>query len=591
VKGSLHLAGVGASPGAAVGHAFLIDRRLAQEPRRHLVEREIEAEVARLQDAVTRSDEQLAEITRRLSGQPHEHGLIIEAHRLMLMDPALLEATEELIREDQINAEWAIRRVVKQLRSAFDSIDDPYFRDRRSDVDFVGDRIVRNLLGEKPDISEPPPEDAVVVAFDLSPADTLMLLNQRKIAGIVTEEGGRTSHTAIVARAMEVPAVLGVERVSELVGRGDLIALDGSSGAVVVHPNLAEQQGFLAAQSRWREQEVEALATRELEAETSDGHRVTLRANIELVEEVPSVVAHGADGVGLYRTEFLFLNRRDLPTEEEHYDTYRRLLEALPGRRVTVRTFDLGGDKALPGRARTEANPSLGLRAVRYCLAHPELFFPQLRALWRASVHGELRVMLPMVSGLGELRQAKAAFFEARRQVLAAGHPVADELPLGIMVETPAAAMVADQLARESAFFAIGTNDLIQYTLAIDRGNPDVAYLYRPLHPALLRLIERILGAARACDIPVSICGEMAGDPLCTLVLLALGCDELSMPGTAIPPVKRILRLSSRADALALYEKARELAAPEELEAFVRAEMSSRFPDLFVPAARADPVP
>jgi phosphotransferase system enzyme I (PtsI) len=408
----------------------------------------------------------------------------------------------------------------------------------------------------------------------------MILLSGHSVAGVITSEGGRTSHTAIVARALEVPAVLGVANVAEVIGNGDVIALDGAAGVVVVHPSDADRRAFLEVRRHYLEQEEEAIATRELEATTTDGHRMTLRANIELIEEVPSILSHGADGIGLYRTEFLYLNRRDVPSEEEHYNVYRKLLEALPGRQVTVRTFDLGGEKVMLGRARPEANPSLGLRAIRYCLAHPEMFIPQLRALWRASVHGNLRVMFPLISGVGELRSAKRFFEEARAQVMIDGYDMADKLPLGIMVETPSAAMLADHLAKEADFFAVGTNDLIQYTLAIDRRNSDVSYLYQPMHPAVLRMLKLIVDAGKAQNIPVSICGELAGDPAYTLILAGLGFEELSMSGTSIPLVKRIIRTSSRADADSLVSEAMRMSTGPEVETFLRAEMARRFPDV-----------
>lgn len=578
---SVKLQGVGASAGAAVGPAFLIDRRKLPEPHRHIRDDEVDAEIARLNEAVHRSDQQLAEIRGKLSSQPAEHGLILEAHRLMLTDPALLGAAEELIKRDQVNAEWAVRRVVKQLRSAFDAIDDPYFRDRRNDVDFVGDRIVQNLLGEVRELEEEPPEDAIIVAHDLSPADTMVLLNGRRIAGIVTDEGGRTSHTAIVARALDIPAVVGLETATELIGKDDILAVDGASGLIVIHPSADDTAQFLAARRRHQEQEEEALATADLEARTPDGQRVSLRANIELVEEVPSIIAHGADGIGLYRTEFLFLNRRDLPNEDEHVATYRRLLESLPGRVVTVRTFDLGGEKSMGREQRHEANPALGLRAIRYCLAHPEMFLTQLRALWRASAYGELRVMFPLVTGLGEWRRARAMWRQAREEVIAAGHPVADDVALGIMVETPAAVALGDRLAQECAFFSVGTNDLIQYALAVDRGNPDVGYLHTPTHPAILRLLRQALDAGRAAGIPVSICGEMAGDPAYALLLLGMGAEELSMSGLAVPLVKQVVRRTSRAESRALAEHALGLDTADEVEAYLRTELLRRFPDLF----------
>lgn len=587
---TLKLAGIPAAPGVAVGPAYLLDRRRRQEPRSHLPDEALEQEVTRLHDAVERSDQQLADIRSKLGAQPAEHGLIIEAHRLMLFDPALLGAAEELIRREQVNAEWAVRRVVKKLRGAFDAIDDPYFRDRRNDIDFVGDRIVQNLLGEMNDIHEPVPRDAIVVAHDLSPADAMLLFAQHRVAGIVTDEGGYTSHTAIVARAMEVPAVLGAEGASERIGRGDVVALDGVAGLVVVHPSEVETLAFLDARARHAERERQALATRELEACTTDGRRVVLRANIEFVEEVPSVVAHGADGIGLYRTEFLYLSRRELPTEEEHYATYKQLLLDLSGRSVTIRTFDLGGEKSMGTARREEANPALGLRAIRYCLAHPEMFLTQLRALWRASVHGSLRVMFPMVSGLAELRGARALWEQARQQVIDAGHPIADQVELGIMVETPAAVTLADRLAREVSFLSIGTNDLVQYALAVDRGNPDVGYLHNPVHPAILRMLQQVVDAGRAAGIPVSVCGEMAGEPAYALLLLGLGADELSMSGTSVPTMKHLIRLSSTADGREMLERALSFDVADEVDAYLRAEMARRFPDVCSPPAPAVPM-
>jgi phosphotransferase system enzyme I (PtsI) len=576
----IKLIGIGASPGAAVGPAFLIDRRQVQEPRRHVQESEVDAEIIRLHQAIQIADQQLDHVRNRLAGQPQEHALIIDAHRLMLTDPAVVQGAEALIRDEQINAEWAVRRTIRQIAATFDAIDDPYFAERKHDVEFVGDRIVECLVSESPSIVETPPDGSIVVANDLSPADAMLLLNGRAIGGIVTAEGGRTSHTAIVARALEVPAVLGVSNLSEVVGKGDLVALDGSSGVVVVHPSDADQRAFFEVRRRFREQEEEAIATRGLPASTADGHRIRLRANIELVEEIPSIIAHGAEGIGLYRTEFLYLNRRDVPTEEEHFAVYKRLLEALPGQQITVRTFDLGGEKVMLGRAHHESNPALGLRAIRYCLAHPEMFLPQLRALWRASALGNLRVMFPLISGVGELRRAKKFFEEARHQVIADGHDVADHLPLGIMVETPAAAMLSDHLAEEADFFAIGTNDLIQYTIAIDRRNHDVSYLYQPMHPSLLRMMKMILEGAKPRGIPVSICGEVAGDPAYTLILIALGFEELSMSGTAIPMVKRIVRSSTMADARALLTGAMQYKTGPDVETYVRDEMARRFPDV-----------
>jgi phosphotransferase system enzyme I (PtsI) len=429
-------------------------------------------------------------------------------------------------------------------------------------------------------VDEVPPEGAIVVAHDLSPADTALLLHERKVAGFVTDAGAKTSHTAIVARALEVPAVVGVGKISALAERGDWIVVDGSRGIVVINPSPGERADFEAAQARYRAQEEKLLRTRDLPARTQDDVTVRLAGNIEFAEEVPSLIAHGGEAVGLYRTEFLYLGRGDLPTEEEHYQNYRRILEALAPRPVTIRTFDLGGDK-LPSGMRVHAeNPALGLRAIRYCLRQPDLFRTQLRGLLRASVHGNLKIMFPMISGVLELRSAKKALAEARAELEREGAAVKAEIPTGIMIELPSAALIADRLGRESDFFSVGTNDLIQYTIGIDRQNKDVAYLYKPLHLAVLRMLKSICDAARAANIPVSMCGEMAGEPVNALVLIGLGVSELSMNGPSIPLVKRVVRAARASDGRALVERLLSLTTADDIEREVREEMARRFPGL-----------
>jgi phosphotransferase system enzyme I (PtsI) len=428
-------------------------------------------------------------------------------------------------------------------------------------------------------VQEPPPEGSIVTAHDLSPADTALLLHDRKVAGFVTDAGTKTSHTAIVARALEVPAVVGVGRVSALADKGDWIILDGLRGMVILNPSPGERADYDAARERWLDHERELRATRDLPATTHDGVSVRLVGNIEFAEEVPSLVDHGGEGVGLYRTEFLFMGRTDMPNEEEHYRTYAKVLSELAPRPVTIRTFDLGADKLPSGVRSHDENPALGLRAVRYCLRHPDMFRAQLRGLLRASVHGNLKVMFPMVSGIAELRAAKRALLEAREELRKQG--VETRMPpVGIMVELPSAAMIADRLARECDFLSIGTNDLIQYTMAIDRQNKDVAYLYRPLHLAVLRMLKLVCDAGRAASIPVSMCGEMAGEPLYALVLLGLGLDELSMNGPSIPLVKRIVRAASAEDGRRLVDRLLEYTAADDIEREVRSHMVRHFAGL-----------
>jgi len=584
------LMGIAASAGIAVGRVWLVDRRKVKTPRKELEAGEVGGELARLRAAVAASDRQLAAVkekVERLEGS--EHTAIIDMHRIMLKDEMLVQEAERLVREDRNNAEWAVKRAIRKIKAAFDDVADPYFKERRADVDYVGERIIKNLMGQAPDVQEPPPEGAVVVAHDLSPADTALLLHERKVAGIVTDLGTKTSHTAIVARALGVPAVVGVPRVSSLAAKGDWVVVDGGRGLVLLNPTAGERHDYESARLRYQAHERELLATRDLPATTLDGVTVRLVGNIEFAEEVTSLLDHGGEGVGLYRSEFLFLGRPDLPTEEEHYQNYAQILEALAPRPVTIRTFDLGADKLPVGMKSHAENPALGLRALRYCLRQPDLFRAQLRGLLRAGVHGHLKVMFPMVSGVAELRAARRMLADAAEELRREGTPV-EVPPVGIMVELPSAALIADRLAPECDFLSIGTNDLIQYTLAVDRQNKDVAYLYRPMHLAVLRTLQRICDAGREAGIPVSMCGEMAGEPLYALVLLGLGLSELSMNGPSVPLVKRVLRAARASDGKKLLERLLELTAADDIDREVRGEMARRFPGLLEFEAAVGPV-
>ena len=578
-QAALSLKGIGASPGIAVGPAYLVDRRRVRTPKLRLSPAEVDSELMRLKTAIELSDHQLSEIKDRISqGEGHDHALILEAHRLMVHDPMFIDEVKKLILRDRINAEWAVRRVARKIKHMFDNIPDDYFRERRADLDFVADRVVRNLMGQAVDVEIEIPDGCVVVAHDLSPADTAMLAKSGRVAGFVTDLGGHTSHTAIVARARETPAVVGAARASDQISPGDQLAIDGSNGLVLVNPAQEQLSLFQETMRRYRASEQMALKTKDLPAVSTDGSRMHLLGNMEFIEELPSLLMHGAEGVGLFRTEFLFLERDHAPTEEEQFRCYRHVLEAMEGRPVTIRTLDLGGDK-VPGirRPERELNPSMGLRAIRYCLANRETFRVQLRAILRASAYGNLRLMFPLISGVSELREARSELEHCRSELGREGVPVGSRFPVGIMAETPSAAWIADRLVHEADFFSIGTNDLIQYSLAIDRHNRDVAYLYKPLHLSVLRSIQTIVIAAKSAGIPVAMCGEMAGDPIFTLVLLALGFNELSMTATQIPVVKHIIRRSSRAEAITLLENAMRLTTAEEIERYIRNEIDRRF--------------
>jgi phosphotransferase system enzyme I (PtsI) len=579
------LHGTAASPGLCVGRAFVIDRRRIKTPKRHIGDDEVQTEINRFDSALAASSDQLERVKKKLQEKEgEEHFLILDAHQLILHDEHMVEPTRRRIREEKINAEWALRKTVEEIKNVFDAIEEDYFRERRSDVDFVGDRILRNLLGvdAAPAL---PPAGAIIVAHDLSPADTAHL-HRAACGAFVTDVGGKTSHSAILARAFEIPSVVGLEHITEHVGNGDLLIVDGLRGEVIIRPTPEQCDDYRQRARSHIAFMRELLANRDLPAETQDGARVRLFGNVEIVEEVPTALDHGAEGIGLYRTEFLYIDRPDLPLEDEHFMHARGVLRRLYPYPCTFRTFDLGGDKAAPFPGlQPEENPALGLRSIRLALKERPLFKAQLRGLLRASVHGRMRIMFPMISGVGELRDAKVVLDEAKAELEKEGAPFDPKVPIGIMVEMPSAVMVADLLARECDFLSIGTNDLIQYSLAIDRVNEHVGYLYHPLHPAILRMIRYVVDAGHAAGVRVGLCGEMAGEPLFALVLLGLGLDEMSMNSTSIPVVKSVLRGAKLSAAKELAEHALSLPTAGDIEALVHDHMVTRYPSDLLRAA------
>jgi phosphotransferase system enzyme I (PtsI) len=547
--------GPGVSAGIAFGRAYLIGRDTLKAPRHHIEPDDVDTEIARLYKAIAASDKQLAKIKEKLASENESDYHIITAHQMMLHDEHLVGAAVGYIREDKICAEWALRRAVDDIAGVFDTIEDEYLRERRSDVEFVFQRVLRNLLGRDTGPLQPPP-DAIVVAYDLSPADTAQL-HKAAVAGLITDAGGKTSHTAIIARAHEIPAVVGLENITELVETDDLLLIDGSAGIVIINPPAATVAEFREEQRRQVAAGAALHQMRDLPARTRDDVEIQLYGNIDGLEELDDALDYGATGVGLFRTEYLFMTGTELPSEELHYKTAVAVLDRLQGRPATIRTFDLGSDKLaqfIEEAELDEANPALGLRSIRLCLADlgRGLFKAQLRGLVRASAHGPLKIMFPMISGVGELRAARAVVDEVKRELAQEAVPFDDHLKVGIMVEMPSAALTADLLATECDFFSIGTNDLIQYTMAVDRVNEYVSYLYEPLHPALIRLIGDVARAAAAANIPITVCGEMAGEPMLAPVLVGLGIRELSMSAVSVPEVKAMIREMTVAGAEAL---------------------------------------
>ena len=564
--------GVGVSAGIAFGRAYLIGRDSLKAPRHHVEADDVDTEVARLYKAIAASDKQLAKIKEKLASENESDYHIITAHQMMLHDEHLVGAAVSHIRDEKINAEWALRRAVDSIRAVFDSIEDEYLRERRSDVEFVFERVLRNLLGRDTGPLAPPP-DAIVVAYDLSPADTAQL-HRAAVAGMITDAGGRTSHTAIIARAHEIPAVVGLESITELVETDDLILIDGAAGVVIVNPAPSTVAEYREEQRRQVAAGALLHLMRDLPARTRDDVDIQLYSNIDGPDELDDALDYGAMGVGLFRTEYLFMGRTELPDEETHYRTAREVIERLGGLPATIRTFDLGADKLAPFLEQAdlhEANPALGLRSIRLCLADlgRELFKSQLRGLLRASAHGPLKIMFPMISGAAELRAARAVLDEVKVDLTTSGVAYDPDVKVGIMIEMPSAALTADLLATECDFFSIGTNDLIQYTMAVDRVNEYVSYLYEPLHPSLLRLIGGVAKAANEANIPVTVCGEMAGEPMIAPVLLGLGIRELSMSAVSVPEVKATIRALNIEDARQLVKRIEKLPTAAEVRAMV----------------------
>jgi phosphotransferase system enzyme I (PtsI) len=539
----------------------------------------VEEEAAAFLRAVGRSKEQIRVIRDGVKDHSSEHYQILSVHLALLEDSMLVDQTVRMIRENQYKADWAFNKVLQNLLETFHRIEDQYLRERGHDLRQIGHRVLENLAGRPVDSIASIREPVIVVAHDLSPADTAQILKS-PVLGFATDVGSKTSHTAITARSLGIPAVVGVARMTEEYAESDEIIIDGEEGIVILRPTPDAVREYADRRKAYLLRIRDLAKFARLPAVTRDGRTLKLHANIEFPEEAEAALRSGAEGIGLYRTEFLFLNRKDLPSEEEHFLTYRRVAERFARHPVTIRTLDLGGDKfASQIDLAEEMNPAMGLRAIRFCLKEKEIFKQQIRAILRASAHGMIRMMFPMISGVGELRAALAVVEEAKGELRKRRVSFNKEIPIGIMVEIPSAAMVADLLAKETDFFSIGTNDLIQYALAIDRINEHVSYLYEPLHPAILRMIRRIVDGAHDAGIPVSMCGEMAGEPVFTYVLLGLGLDELSMNATSIPRVKRILRKAAAYEAREFVGDLLLRGTAVEIGKLLRKKLEDAFPE------------
>jgi len=577
-----YLVGIGVSPGVAIGNAFLVNRDRVCVVERPISPADVASEIAHFQAALDDSRRQLQAVRETAADkQLGDHLYIIDTHLMILSDQMLVEGTCMGIRDDLLSAEAALKRTLDQFRAAFTTIEDEYLRDRRSDVDSVGERILRNLTGMMVHSLEDIDRPSIVIAHDLSPADT-MQMDRDKISGFVTDVGGRTSHTAILARSLGIPAVVGLETITRQVPESLPLIIDGSSGTVILNPSEATLGEYRSRQLRFEQREQELFKLRDLPAETLDGTRISLKGNIELPEDMHALREHGGDGIGLFRSEFLYMRREAAPSEDEQVQAYREVLEALNPLPVTIRTLDLGGDKFVQDiDLSDEANPALGLRGIRFSLKEIRLFKAQLRAILRASTAGSARIMFPMITGVGELRLCKELLGQVCDELRHDGIAFAEQIPVGIMIETPSSALIPDLLAREVDFFSVGTNDLIQYCLAVDRGNEHVADLYNPLHPAILRALKRVCNAAHAAGIEVGMCGEMASEPLYSLVLAGLGFHDLSMNAFAIPRVKRVMRQIRVSEGVELVDQLMQMSTAAEISHLIEKDMQERFPELF----------
>ena len=541
---SFSIHGIGVSSGIAIGQAHLVSNALLEVVHYVLPENLVDEEIARFTDAVGTVKNDLEVIRSSLSkNAPAELAAFISTHLSMLADKSLSEVPKEIIRKEHCNAEWAIKQQMDDIVEQFEAIEDEYLRERKHDVVQVVERVIKVLLGhpsQAPNQAKEKQESAIIlVAHDISPADAIQF-KQHNFAAFITDVGGVTSHTAILARSLNIPSIVALQRARDLINDGEMIIVDGSLGVVIVNPSKEVLAEYALRQDQFELEQQKLKRIKSTKAVTMDGTVIELQANIEVPEDVAAVKASGATGIGLYRTEFLFMNKREMPDEEEQFQAYKNVAEAMKGMPVTIRTLDLGADKQMnPDTVSNCANPALGLRAVRLCLSEPQIFHTQLRALLRASHYGDIKILIPMLSTLGELRQTKLLLERAKLSLRKQNIPFNENIALGGMIEVPAAAINAEAFAKELDFMSIGTNDLIQYTLAIDRTDDEVAHLYNPLHPSVLKLISMTIKAGTKLGKSVAVCGEMAGDAKLTKLLIGMGLRQFSMHPSNVLSVKQ----------------------------------------------------
>lgn len=576
------LTGIAASPGIGIGPVHIVDPEEIEVPDGAIPKEKVAAEQERFRAAIEAGLREVKTLREKIALETsEEHAGILDTQIAILEDPDAIAMTLAAIERDLKGAAYCYRKILSAVAARLDEADGEYFRGRALDIRDVRRRVLANLGGVRAGSLSDLRVPSLIVAADLPPSE-MALAPRDKILGFATDLGGRTSHTAIMARARGIPAVVGLREAMNSAREGTTALIDGTRGVAVFDPDPETLEEHRRKQRRYRELTANLAALKDQQCVTLDGREVELGANLEVPEELPGIMENGADGIGLYRTEFFYLSRQTLPTEEVQYSTYRSIVEAMRPHPVTIRTLDVGGDKfASYLGTPVERNPFLGMRGLRFSLRHEEIFRTQLRAILRAAAHGNVRVMFPMVIGLEDFRKARSIVNRVRRQMIVEGTSMADRVSLGVMVETPASVFAIDLLAREADFVSIGTNDLIQYTLAVDRGNEAIAELYEPLHPAVLRAIRTVVEAGQRFGIRVGICGEMAGEPLYSVLLLGLGLTEMSVSPYLVPEIKTILRASTYDEAVTLAQRCLGLATPSEVRTVVVEFMSRRFPRHF----------
>ena len=574
------LSGLAASPGVVIGKVFRIHDRV-DIPRHSIPANGVPAEIHRFLHAVKQVKKDLRAIRQRLHLDAHRDGAdIFQAHIMMLEDPTMVERIRSHIATHHVNAEAAVVDVGAEFIDVFSQSESPYFRERSVDLYDLVQQIVSLLMGEERLDLFNQENEVIVVAHNLTPSDTV-LMRKTKVLAFVTEAGTRVSHTAILARSLGIPAIVGVGSAITKAETGDQMVVDGTHGRIIMWPDEEQINEYRTERAKYDKVEVDLSALRAVDLQTTDGRQIEIAANIEFLEEIELIRKYGAKGVGLYRTEYFYMDREDLPSEEELFEDYRHMVEQVSPEAATIRTLDIGGDKLVPHLNLGSSMDSLmGLRSIRLCLKYPDIFMNQLRAILRASEYGNVKIMFPMISGLDELREAKWHLEKARAQLAEERIPFDPQIEIGAMIELPAAAISADLLAKEVDFFSIGTNDLIQYTIAIDRRNEETLPLYEPLHPAVLRLIQNVLHVALDAGIEITVCGEMAGDPVLSVLLIGMGYEQLSMSPTVIPEIKKVISSISLQDAQYLVAEIMKLSTAGEIETYIWREAMDRFPEL-----------